>query len=167
MEVSFITSYLTFYLKGHVKCDNNFVNISCPNTILKLIPLGSLNKTFPVEQVSSVNSNFKVTLGSLLWGALITVIGLGSLTASPLLGLILAAVGVLMVLGSLQTAVYITVAGNDYLIPIIFLEKAKAEQICSGIQAMIANRYSDTNVRVHTEKSTDRLVDAINSMSHK
>ena len=37
----------------------------------------------------------------------------------------------------------------------------------AGIQAMIASRYSDTNVRVHTEKSTDRLVDAINSMSHK
>ena len=167
MEVSFITSYLTFYLKGHVKCDNNFVNISCPNTILKLIPLGSLNKTFPVEQVSSVNSNFKVTLGSLLWGVLITIMGLGSLSSSLLLALIFTAVGVLMVLGSLQTAVYITVAGNDYLIPIIFLEKDKSEQICSGIQAMIANRYSDTNVRVHTEKSTDRLVDAINSMSRK
>ena len=51
--------------------------------------------------------------------------------------------------------------------PHYFPEKDKAEQICSGIQAMIANRYSDTNVRVHTEKSTDRLVDAINSMSRK
>ena len=167
MQVSFITSYLTFYLKGHVKCDNNFIEISCPNTILKLIPLGSLNKTFPVEQVSSVNSNFKVTLGSLLWGALITVMGLGTLTSSFFLGLILAAVGVLMILGSLQTAVYITVAGNDYLIPIIFFEKNKAEEICHGIQAMIANRYNDTNVRIHTEKSTDRLVDAIHNMSNK
>ena len=167
MEVSFITSYLTFYLKGRVKCDNNFVSISCPNTILKLIPLGSLNKTFPVEQVSSVSSDFKVTLGSLLWGVLITLLGLGSLTSSIVLGLILAAVGALMVLSSLQTVVYVTVAGNSYLIPIIFLEKAKAEQICSGIQTMITNRYADTNVRVHTEKSTDRLVDAINNMSHK
>ena len=167
MQISFITSYLTFYLKGFVKCDNNFVEISCPNTILKLIPLGSLKKTFPIAQVSSVNSNFKVTLGSLLWGGLIALLGLGTLTSSFFLGLILAAVGVLMVLGSLQTAVYITVAGNDYLIPIIFLEKAKAEQICSTIQAMIAKRYDDTNVRVHTEKSTDRLVDAINNMSHK
>lgn len=167
MHISFITSYLTFYLKGHVNCDNNFVEISCPNTILKLIPLGALKKTFPVEQVSSVNSNFKLDLGSLLWGAFLALLGFGSLSDNVILGFVLMAVGALTILSSIQTTVHVTVAGNDYLIPLIIFEKAKAEQICAGINQMIANRYSDTNVRIHSEQSTDRLIEAIHGISSK
>ncbi len=162
MEVSFITSYLTFYLKA---CEVTIIlNISCPKHHSEAHS-PALNKTFPWSRSPRSNSNFKVTLGCCCGGVLITY-GLGS-EPSLLLALIFTAVGVLMVLGSLQTAVYITRGRQRLPDPHYFPEKDKAEQICSGIQAMIANRYSDTNVRVHTEKSTDRLVDAINSMSRK
>ena len=164
MKTSFITSYLTFYLKGTAECDGNFVKFSTPNTILKLVPMGSNKQTFPIEQVSSVTTDFRVTLGSLAWGVLFAIVGLACFGSSFLLGLILLAYGALTVLSSLQTAVRITAAGNNYLLPIIFLQKAKAEEIADAIQQAIASRYSDTNVRVHSEKSTDRIVDAIESM---
>lgn len=49
MKQSFITSFLTFYLKATVETGGNFIKISNPNTILKVIPLGSTNKTIPIE----------------------------------------------------------------------------------------------------------------------
>lgn len=33
--VEFITSYLTFYLKGKIQVDKNFVKFEIPNTICK------------------------------------------------------------------------------------------------------------------------------------
>ena len=44
--VEFITSYLTFYLKGKIQVDKNFVKFEIPNTILKLIPLGKAYKCY-------------------------------------------------------------------------------------------------------------------------
>ena len=164
MSTTFITSYLTFYLKGTVEYKSNFIEISQPNTILKVIPLGLHKQTYPIEQISSVSTNFKVSIGSLLWGALWAFTGLASFGDSILLALALIAYGVLTVLSSLQTVVYITAAGKDHLLPIIIFEKEKAEEIADHINEMIAGRYSDTNVREHTEKSTDRIVDAIKSI---
>lgn len=44
MKQSFITSYLTFYLKASIALEGVFIKTSNPNTILKVIPLGSQNK---------------------------------------------------------------------------------------------------------------------------
>ena len=73
------------------------------------------------------------------------------------------AYGALTVLSSLQSAVCITVAGQTRLISLIVFEKDKAQEIANRINEMISNRYADTNVRIHTEASTDRIVDAINN----
>ena len=55
MKQSFITSYLTFYLKASITLEGVFIKTSNP-TILKVIPLGSQNKTIPVDHVASVDS---------------------------------------------------------------------------------------------------------------
>ena len=160
---TFMTSYLTFYMKGSVEFDGNFVRISRPNTILKFIPLGMNKQNFPVEQISSVTTNFRVSLGSLLWGLLFALCGLSALPQSLVGGLLFFAYGGLTIISSLQTVVYLTAAGNDYLIPIVFTERAKADEIERGINELIAGRYADTNVRANAERSTDRIVDAIRS----
>lgn len=49
MKYSFIMSYLTYYLKATVSLEGNFIKVSNPNTILKVIPLGAQNRTIPVE----------------------------------------------------------------------------------------------------------------------
>ena len=56
MSTTFITSYLTFYLKGRVEYKGDFIEVSQPNTILKLIPLGLSRQAYPVEQISSVST---------------------------------------------------------------------------------------------------------------
>lgn len=72
MKQSFITSYLTFYIKASVALEGNFIKTSNPNSILKVIPLGSTNKTIPVEQISSVNDSFRLDFKSFIWGIIIS-----------------------------------------------------------------------------------------------
>lgn len=164
MSTTFITSYLTFYLKGRVEYKGDFIEVSQPNTVLKLIPLGLSRQAYPVEQISSVSTDFKVSAGSMLWGTFWAFTGLGNFGTSAFLALLMLAYGVLTILSSLQTVVCITVAGNYRLLPIIIFEKRKAEEIAGHINEMIAGRYSDTNVHKHTEKAADRIVDAIKNI---
>ncbi|SEN93631.1 hypothetical protein SAMN04488496_1832, partial [Streptococcus equinus] len=90
MKQSFITSYLTFYLKASVALENNFIKVSNPNTVLKVIPLGAQNKTIPVEQISSVDDSFSLDFKSFVWGIIFAVIGFNMLGSSFIGGLILA-----------------------------------------------------------------------------
>ena len=103
MKQSFITSYLTFYLKASITLEGVFIKTSNPNTILKVIPLGSQNKTIPVDQVASVDSSFRLDFKSFAWGIIFALIGLSMMQNSFIGGLILAAYGVLTVLSAFQT----------------------------------------------------------------
>ena len=60
-NIPFMTSYLTFYLKGHIGIHSDHVDLTIPNTIFGLIPLGSNNRSIDVNQIVSPVSNFKVT----------------------------------------------------------------------------------------------------------
>ena len=103
MKQSFITSYLTFYLKASITLEGVFIKTSNPNTILKVIPLGSQNKTIPVDHVASVDSSFRLDFKSFAWGIIFALIGLSMMQNSFIRGLILAAYGVLTVLSAFQT----------------------------------------------------------------
>lgn len=65
-----MTSYLTFYLKGHIGIHSDHVDLTIPNTIFGLIPLGSNNRSIDVNQIVSPVSNFKVTPLTLILGFL-------------------------------------------------------------------------------------------------
>ncbi|MFA5658900.1 MAG: hypothetical protein WC900_06410, partial [Oscillospiraceae bacterium] len=56
--ITFMTSLLTFYLKGEIKSEQNFIKLKSPNTILSLIPLGAHKETLPTNQIASVETNF-------------------------------------------------------------------------------------------------------------
>ena len=87
--IQYMTSLLTFYLKGEIRQEQNFVNLKKPNTILSLIPLGAKKDSIPVSQLSSVKSNFKLNFGSLLLGAIIAIAGLCMVSGSFIVALIL------------------------------------------------------------------------------
>ena len=76
MKQSFITSYLTFYLKASITLEGVFIKTSNPNTILKVIPLDSQNKTIPVDPVASVDSSFRLDFKSFAWDIIFALIGL-------------------------------------------------------------------------------------------
>lgn len=158
--IQYMTSLLTFYLKGEIRQEQNFVNLRKPNTILKLIPLGAKKDSIPVNQLASVESNFKLHFGSLLKGLILSIVGLCLFSDLFILGLILLLIGVNMGITAFETILTIkTTAGDTKDISFLIFEKAKAELAENQIRQIISDRLDDTNNRVQT----DRIVDAINN----
>lgn len=158
--IKYMTSLLTFYLKGEIRQEQNFVNLKKPNTILSLIPLGAKKDSIPVSQLASVESNFKLHFGSLLIGVIIAIIGLCLVSESFILALILMAVGANKAITAFETILTIkTTAGDIKDISFLIFEKSKAEEAERQIRQIISDRLDDTNNRVQT----DRIVDAINN----
>lgn len=155
---SFIVSYLAFWLKSSISIDNNFVRLSNPNTILKLIPLGADNKSVPVNQIATVEDNFKLDFGTLVWGIICAVVGVNLFGDMFLLGLILFLYGVATVLSAFQVKLdLITNGGVIYSLEVVIFEKTKLMAIKPLIENMIGNRLDDTNVAANT----DRMIGAM------
>ena len=158
--IQYMTSLLTFYLKGEIRQEQNFVNLKKPNTILSLIPLGAKKDSIPVSQLASVESNFKLHFGSLLLGAIIAIIGLCTISSSFILALIVMLVGANKAITAFETILSIkTTAGDIKDISFLVFEKSKADEAERQIRQIISDRLDDTNNRVQT----DRIVDAINN----
>lgn len=158
--IQYMTSLLTFYLKGEIRQEQNFVNLKKPNTILSLIPLGAKKDSIPVSQLSSVESNFKLRFGSLLFGAIIAIIGLCNIAESFIGALILMLIGTNKAITAFETILTIrTTSGSIKSISFLIFEKSKAELAETQIRQIISDRLTDTNNRVQT----DRIVDAINN----
>ena len=74
--IQYMTSLLTFYLKGEIRQEQNFVNLKKPNTILSLIPLGA-KKDFsdlpnynvvqcPIKGIEKCEEGYKILLSGKL-----------------------------------------------------------------------------------------------------
>lgn len=165
-KIEFMTSLLTFYLKGEISTDQNFLTLKVPNTILTLIPLGRKNDTIPVTQISSVSTDFKLLFKDFLIGIIVAIIGIVLFGTNFLIGFILLLlIGVAMVINSFQTVLTIrTTSGEIKSASILIFEKSKAEQAASMINHIIGSRLDDTNNRVQGDRQTDRMVEAINSL---
>lgn len=162
--ITFITSFLTFYLKGEIKQEKNFIKFKIPNTILTLIPLGSHKKTISVDQIASVNTDFRLLLKNMLIGIVELIIGFACFDGLLLLGLIFLLLGALTILNSLQTTLILNLTSGEVLpVNFIIFEKAKAEQAEEAINNLIAGRMDDTN----TKEQADRIVNAINNKKQK
>ncbi len=160
--IRYMTSLLTFYLKGEISQEQNFVNLKKPNTILGLIPLGSKNDSIPVTQLSSVQSNFKLHFGRLLVRGWLALGGLAlfTLPEAVIPAILLLVIGLNGAITAFETILTIkTTSGEVKSISFLVFEKGKAQQAEKQIRQIISNRLDDTNNRVHT----DRIVDAINN----
>ncbi len=162
--ITYMTGLLTFYLKGQITTDQNFLRLRIPNTILALIPLGAQNHNVPVAQIASVASSFKLEFKNLLVGLIEFIIGCACLSDVTFLGIILILVGASTFINSFYTVLKVdTTAGKEYFVSFLIFEKAKAYQAEEMIGQMIANRLNDTNNRQVTEASTNAIVNAINN----
>ena len=164
--ITYMSSLLTFYLKGEISQDQNFLALKIPNTILTFIPLGARKDNIPVPQLSSVSTNFHLDFKSFIVGIIVAIIGFATIKSSFLTFLILLLLGASMVISSFHTILSIkTTSGEAKNISFLIFEKAKAEEAANMINASIANRQDDTNVRQQNEILGDRLVDAIGSLN--
>lgn len=159
-KIEFITSYITFYLKGRVEFTNDNVIAQVPNTILGVIPLGRRKRTLDVAHITSTVSDFRVDIKNLLIGAFIALFGFSNLGSSNgfVIGLILAVFGVLMVLNALISYVSISMdSGEVVIIPLVVFERSKSDMIADNINKLLSARKYDTNVRIHAENAADRV----------
>lgn len=162
--ITYMTGLLTFYLKGEISTDQNFLKLKVPNTILGLIPLGAKKYSIPVQQLASVSSNFDLNFKRFLAGVIICLVALGMFSSSLLLGLILLLWGASTVITSFGIELEVeTTGGTEYQVPFLIFEKAKALQAEQLINDMIATRLNDTNNRQVAEAQTSAIVDAINN----
>lgn len=157
--ITFMTSLLIFYLKGEISGDKNFIKFRIPNTILGLIPLGSSKKTIAVNQIASVDTDFRLKFKQLLLGIIVAIISLDVISNSIFYGVLVLIFGILTILNSFQTALVVsTTASEAVVILFVIFEKNKAEEAADMINNLINGRIDDTN----TKEQTDRIVDAIN-----
>ncbi len=158
-KIRFMTSLLTFYLKGEIGKKDNFVTLKIPNTIFGLIPLGAQTENIPINQISLVGTSFHLLVGRLLIGIIAVLIGFSVIGDSFVFGMILLLLGIFTALNAFQTvfAVDLTSGRSIYLSFVIF-EKSKAGLAEQEINKLISARIDDTNTR----QQTDRVVDAIN-----
>lgn len=158
--ITYMSSLLTFYLKGEIKSEQNFVSFRVPNTILGLIPLGAHKDQVAVNQIAAVSTDTKLLVKTFLIGVIAAVLGLSLMSTSFLFGVILLIYGVSSVFNAMQVNLVVTLtSGHTKTISFLIFEKGKANQAEEQINAMIAGRLDDTNNR----QQTDRIVEAINN----
>lgn len=166
--VTFMTSLLTFYLKGEIRQEQHFIRLKRPNTILSFIPLGAKKDSIPIEQISSVSADFKLQFKNFLIGLLLSIIGiimLLSMSVVSLIGLVVLIIGASNVINAFQTELTIdTPSGKSWVISFLIFEKRKAVEAAEQIEQLISRRYDATDVGLHTEKQTDAIVNAISSL---
>ncbi len=163
-KISFVTSYITFYLKGKIGIQNDHIDVEIPNTIFGLIPLGSSARTVDVNQIASALSNFKANPVPLVIGSILALDGLMRLCAIGDIGLAFLEmiVGTFLALNALQTTITISLTSGETIeIPLIIFEKSKADLIREKISVICATRTHDTNTRVHTEHQTSEIINAL------
>ncbi|MGN0578711.1 MAG: hypothetical protein ACI4J4_08825 [Ruminiclostridium sp.] len=161
-KIEFMSSLLTFYLKGEIVQEQNFIRLKKPNTILAFIPLGAKKESVPINQIASVDSDFSISVGQLILGAVLLLIGFLSLLDTPIIGIILMLLGFITGVNAFHTVLEIkTTSGSSKLLSFIIFEKAKAEAAENQINYLISNRLDDTNNR----QQTDRVVEAINNLN--
>lgn len=162
--ITYMTGLFTFYLKGEISTDQNFLKLKIPNTILALIPLGAKKDNIPVNQLASVSSNFNLNFKRFLVGVLICLVAFGMFSDAAVVGIIMLLWGASTVITSFGIELKVeTTAGREYFVPFLIFEKGKASQAEQLINSMIATRLNDTNNRQVAEAQTNAIVDAINN----
>ena len=122
--ITYMTSLFTFYLKGEIKSEQNFISFKVPNTILGLIPLGAQTEKFTISQIASTATNTRLSLKYLLLGILLVLWGFSGLTESFLLGLILLLLGINNVVNAfIINLVVTTTAGQQKIISFLIFDK--------------------------------------------
>lgn len=173
--ITFMSSVITFYIKGEISAEQNFVRFKIPNR-LGLIPLGSNDERIPITQISLVRMTHKVRPFWFIVGFLLTFVSFLVFTEMPSFRCILMLLlGIAMIVCSLRKCLDIDLtSGRVIRVPFVIFEWHKADHAAELINELISNRIYDTNVRIHTDRSigdnreqTDMVVDAIKSLENK
>lgn len=158
--IKYVRSLLTFYLKGEIHIEQNFITFKIPNTILGLIPFGAKEEKIAVNQVVSVSSNFKLKLGKLIIGIIFAFLSFSFLFeegffSDGLFGgfILMLIVSANFILDAYEIDLQLNMAsGQTKLVDFFLFDKTKAKLAEERINAIINSRLNDTNNRQQTDR---------------
>lgn len=159
-SITILTSLIFFWLKGKIDFEENFIKIKQPNSILGFIPLGSKKFTVAINQIASVDSNFKLYFKELLIGFVEFVFSFAFFDGSmnPVYGIILLIIGLSTMINSFQVKLNInTTSGQVYYISAFIFQKKKLSAVEEILNKIISTRMDDTNNRKVSEAQTEAL----------
>lgn len=145
----FSPSVIIFWLKTSIAASSTRVQYRAPNTLFGLIPLGASTKTIPLRNIASVDTNTKFNLGSLVWGVVFLLIGLGCLDSSVAVALVLILVAAANLANTMSASlVFHDPSGGANTITVSILEKDKLMSLAQEIQARV---FADDDQLRHEE----------------
>lgn len=145
----FSPSVIIFWLKTSIAASSTRVQYRAPNTLFGLIPLGADTKTIPLRNVASVDTSTKFNLGSLVWGVVFLLIGLGCLDSSVAVALVLILVAAANLANTMSASlVFHDPSGGANTITVSILEKDKLMSLAQAIQSRV---FADADQLRHEE----------------
>lgn len=145
----FSPSVIIFWLKTSIAASSTRVQYRAPNTLFGLIPLGASTKTIPLRNIASVDTNTKFNLGSLVWGVVFLLIGLGCLDSSVAVALVLILVAAANLANTMSASlVFHDPSGGANTITVSILEKDKLMSLAQEIQSRV---FADVDQLRHEE----------------
>lgn len=145
----FSPSVIIFWLKTSIAASSTRVQYRAPNTLFGLIPLGAFTKTIPLRNIASVDTNTKFNLGSLVWGVVFLLIGLGCLDSSVAVALVLILVAAANLANTMSASlVFHDPSGGANTITVSILEKDKLMSLAQEIQSRV---FADADQLRHEE----------------
>ena len=159
-SITILTSLLFVWLKSRIDFEENFIKIKNPNSVLGFIPLGSKKFSVAINQIASVDSEFKLLFKNLIVGIieLCTVPVFLRDSSTIIIAIIFLILGVSTVINSFQIHLNInTTSGQLYYISAFIFQKGKLSNIESSLNNLISNRMDDTNNRKVAEVQTEAL----------
>lgn len=173
--ITFMSSVPTFYIKGEIAPEQNFVRFKIPNK-LGFIPLSANEEIVPITQIALVRMTRKIRPFWFIVGFILAFVGFLVFTETlSFLSILALLLGIAMIVCSQRKCLDIDLtSGRVIRVPFVLFEKQKAERAAALINGLISGRIDDTNVRVHTDRSiddnreqTDRVIEAISGLEKK
>jgi len=140
-----------------------------PNTILfGLLPAGKNKDTSPLSGITNVYTSKSYKLGSIIFGALIAIVGLSMLGSSFFGALITILIGAALIGGGIKTAFTYERSGIAKIIEFPFFEASRVDELETQVTEKLAAFQDDRNVRKQTDRTVNQgaanaqqIVDAI------
>lgn len=136
--VEFSRVFFAPWIKGRISVDYRMVTTQTTNSIGGFIPIGTNEQSIPLSNIGSVSVTTRPNLKSILIGLVAVVAGVMFLGSDPIIGLLLALIGVALVGNGINSYITINRAGNPYVLRAAFYSKKALTEIKTVIdQALI------------------------------
>ncbi|MGT2951656.1 hypothetical protein BU202_08720 [Streptococcus cuniculi] len=158
IEKLFAVSVATPWIKGKMDVDAHNVMIDIPNTVLfGLVPAGRRKHTTPLGNVSNVYTSSSYKLGRMLGGLVLCLLGFSMFGESFLGGLIILAIGGLVIASGIITVFRYENNGRSVTIPLPFFEAHHAQDFADKVIAQINKYNDDRNVFINNQLSAQLI----------